>query len=95
MAITYNAPIRVGSLAVGNNVVMAVAADGHAYVYPVPATGVAYPQVTKIVAPTLPSNANAGEGLYTVYLSGTPYELPKDFTINGNTDWVVTATGTS
>lgn len=96
MAFTYNAPIKVGTLAVGNQVVLAAMADGHAYVYPTPTTtGASYPTVTKIVAPVLPSNANAGEGIYTVYLSGTPFELPKDFNLNGTTDWIVTATGTA
>lgn len=97
MAFATPTAIKVGSLAVGNQVVAAVAADGHAYVYPTPASGsgLQYPTVTKIVAPVLPSNANAGEGIYTVYLSGAPFTLPQDFSVNGITDWVVTTTGTA
>ena len=98
MAFTYNAPIKVTSLAVGNQVVLAAAADGHCYVYPTPASGsgLTYPTVTKIVAaPLPPGDSTAGDALTTVYLSGSAFTLPQDFTINGNTDWVVTATGTA
>ena len=96
MAITLNAPIKATSLAVGNQVVLAAAADGHCYVYPAPTTGNQYPLVRAIFPAALPSNdSTAGDVLFTVQLTGAPFTLPQDFTINGNTDWVVTATGTA
>lgn len=95
MAITYNAPIRVNALAVGNAVAFVVAADGHGYVQPVPATGVGYPTVASIFQAPAAPGAGGTDGLWTVYLTGNAYAKPIDFTLNANTDWVVTATGTS
>jgi hypothetical protein len=98
MAFTYLAPIKVTSLTVGTQVVAAVVADGHSYVYPTPAaaSGLQYPTVRALfAAPLPPGDATAGDALTTVQLSGNAFTLPQDFTINGNTDWVLTATGTA
>lgn len=99
MAFATPTAIKVTSLAVGNQVVAALAADGHCYVYPTPASGsgLQYPTVTKIVsAPLPPGDSTAGDALFTVYMSdASSFALPKDFTINGNSDWVVTVTGTA
>lgn len=99
MAFTYNAPIKVTSLTVGTQVVAAVIADGHSYVYPAPASGsgLTYPTVRAIfAAPLPPGDTTAGDALQTVQLNtGNPFGQPADFTMNGNTDWVLTATGTA
>jgi hypothetical protein len=94
MAFATPTAVKVNTLAVGNQVVAAVAADGHCYVQPTPtATGAQYPTVQSIVAPVLPPGANAGDGLYTVYLTGSAFSQPIDFTLNATTDWVITTTG--
>jgi hypothetical protein len=97
MAITYNAPIRVNALTVGTQVVLAAAADGHCYVQTAPASGsgLGYPTVASIQQAVNAPGAGATDGLWTVYLTGNAFSKPIDFTLNANTDWVVTATGTA
>lgn len=104
MAFTYNAPIKVNALAVGNQVVLAAAADGHCYVYPTPTTtGASYPTVKALYPATVPPGVDGlgaaldtGDVLWTVQLTpASPYSAPVDFVINASTDWVVTATGTA
>lgn len=99
MAFTYLAPIKVTALTVGTQVVAAVVADGHSYVYPTPAvgSGLQYPTVRAIFsAPLPPGDSTPGDALATVQLNNAnAFALPNDFTINGNTDWVLTATGTA
>lgn len=103
MAFTYVAPVRVNSIAVGDQVVFAVAADGHAYVNPTPtASGATYPTVRKIFPADVPPGTDSGGNpvtsaavLWTVQLSGNAFSLPIDFTINATTDWVGRATGTA
>lgn len=99
MAFTY-AVVRVTSLAVGNQVAGVLAADGHGYVYPTPASGsgLAYPTTVRAIfaAPLPPGDSTAADALTTVQLNNSSvFALPTDFTINGNTDWVITATGTA
>lgn len=98
MAFTY-AVIKVTSLAVNDQVVAALAADGHCYVYPTPAasSGLTYPTVRSIVpAPLPPGDSTAGDALFTVQMNNANvFALPNDWTINGNTDWVIRATGTA
>lgn len=101
MAFGTPSVIKVTSLAVGNQVILAAAADGHCYVYPTPASGsgLTYPTVRSITsAPLPPGDSTAGDALFTVQLNlnpANPFALPVDFTINGNSDWVVTVTGTA
>lgn len=97
MAFTYSV-VKVTSLAVNTQVVAAVVADGHSYVYPTPASGsgLTYPTVRALFPAALPpGDSTAGDALTTVQLTGSAFSLPQDFTINGNTDWVITATGTA
>lgn len=104
MAFTYNAPIKVNALNVGDQVVLAAAADGHAYVYPTPtASGAKYPTVLAIFPATVPSGTDSSGNpvtsasvLWTIQLKGaSQFSQPIDFTINATSDWVVTATGTA
>lgn len=104
MAFTYNAPIKVTSLAVGNQVVLAACADGHAYVQATPTTsGASYPTVRALVPASVPPGVDntgaaldTGDVLWTVYLTtSSPYAAPVDFVVNASTDWIVTATGTA
>lgn len=97
MAFATPTAIKVNALAVGNQVVLAAAADGHCYVQPTPASGsgLQYPTVTSIIQAAPAPGAGASDGLYTVYLSGNAFSKPIDFTLNANTDWVVTVTGTA
>lgn len=102
MAFTY-ALEKVNAISVGDQVVMAVAADGHAYVYPTPTTGGAvYPTVRKIIPADVPAGTDSAGNpvtsaavLWTVQVNGSAFSLPIDWTINATTDWVVTATGTA
>ena len=96
MAFTYSV-VKVASLTTGTQVVLAAAADGHCYVQPTPTSGsgLTYPTVASIVQAVNAPGAGGTDGLWTVYLTGDPYAKPIDFTINDNTDWVVTATGTA
>lgn len=97
MAFATPTAIKVNTLTVGTQVVLAAVADGHAYVQPTPAagSGLQYPTVTSIIQANNAPGAGATDGLWTVYLSGGPFQKPIDFTINANTDWVVTVTGTA
>jgi len=104
MAFTYVLPSRVNTLNVGDQVVFAVAADGHAYVYPTPtASGAKYPTVRAVYPATVPPGTDSGGNpvasasvLWTVQLNGaSQFSQPIDFTINATTDWVATATGTA
>lgn len=104
MAFTYVAPVRVNNIAVGDQVVFAVAADGHGYVYPTPTTtGATYPTVRALVPATPPPGVDntgaaldTGDVLWTVYLTPTsPFNAPVDFVLNANSDWVGRATGTA
>jgi hypothetical protein len=98
MAFTYTV-IKVTSLNVGDQVVAAVVADGHAYVYPTPAasSGLQYPTVRAIYSAALPpGDSTAGDALFTVQMNNAnAFALPNDWTINGNTDWIIKATGTA
>lgn len=104
MAFTY-ALERVNAISVGDQVYAAVAADGHAYVYPVPTTGGAtFPTTVRAIYPAAvpPGTDSAGNPvtsaavLWTVQLNnGSVYNLPTDFTLNATTDFVITATGTA
>ena len=104
MAFTY-ALVRVNALAVGDQVYAAVAADGHAYVYPVPTTGGAtFPTtVRKIFPADVPPGTDSGGNpvtntsvLWTIQLNnGSVFNLPTDFTLNATTDFVIKATGTA
>jgi hypothetical protein len=98
MAFTY-ALVKVNTLTVGTQVVLAAAADGHCYVYPTPAasSGLMYPTVAAVfTAPLPPGDVTAGDSLTTIQINtGNPFSKPADWTLNGNTDWVVTATGTA
>lgn len=97
MAFTYSV-VKVTSLTVGTQVAFAAAADGHCYVYPTPASGsgLSYPTVRSLFPAALPpGDSTSGDALTTVQMNGDAFSLPIDFTINGNTDWVVTATGTA
>lgn len=104
MAFTY-AVVPVTSLSVGDQIRAAVAADGHAYVYPVPTTGGAtFPTtVRKIFPADVPAGVDSAGNpvtntsvLWTIQLnSSSVFNLPVDFTINATTDFVVRATGTA
>lgn len=103
MAFATPTAVKVSSLTVGTQVVAAVAADGHAYVYPTPTTaGATYPTVRKIIPADIPAGVDSSGSqitnasvLWTVQMSGSAFNLPIDWTINANTDWVVTTTGTA
>lgn len=105
MAFTYVTPTTVNNIAVGDQVVFAVAADGHAYVYPKPATGsgLKYPTVLKIIPADVPAGTDSAGNpvtntsvLWTVQLAGaSQFSQPIDFTLNATTDWVFRATGTA
>lgn len=105
MAFTY-AVAKVDTLTVGTQIRAAVATDGHAYVYPTPASGsgLAYPTTVRAIFPAaVPAGTdNTGSPitntsvLWTVQLNNSSvYALPTDFTLNDTTDFVVTATGTA
>lgn len=104
MAFTYVLPTQVNNIAVGDQVVAAFAADGHAYVYPTPtASGATYPTVRAIFPATVPPGTDSGGNpvtsaavLWTVQLNGaSQFSQPIDFTINATSDWVFRATGTA
>ena len=103
MAFTYLVPAKVNNIAVGDQVVFAVAADGHAYVNATPTTaGATYPTVRAIFPAVVPPGTDSGGSpvtsaavLWTVQLNGSAFSLPIDFTINATSDWVVRATGTA
>jgi len=100
MAFTYSvAKFTATTPAVGTQVVGVLCADGHGYVYPTPASGsgVGYPTTVRaIFAAPLPPGTGAGDGLVTFQLNNSSvYNLPTDFTVNLNTDWAITATGTA
>lgn len=104
MAFTYSI-VTVNNLAVGDQVRAAVAADGHAYVFPVPTTGGAsFPTTVRAIFPAAvpPGTDSAGNPvtntsvLWTVQLNnGSVFNLPTDFTLNATSDFVVKATGTA
>lgn len=101
MAFTY-AVVRATATTptVGTQVAGVLAADGHGYVYtpPVSGSGLGYPTTVRaIFSQPVPSNdSNTSDALFTFQLNNSsPYALPTDFTINGNTDWIITATGTA
>lgn len=105
MAFTYVLPTQVNNIAVGDQVVAAFAADGHAYVYPKPASGsgLKYPVVRAIYPADVPAGTDSAGNpvtnaavLWTVQLTGvSQFSQPIDFTINATTDWVFRATGTA
>lgn len=104
MAFGANTVTRVNSLSVGQQVVAAVAADGHSYVNPTPAagSGLQYPTVRAIYPAAVPPGTDSGGNpvtatsvLWTVQLSGSAFNLPIDFTLNPNTDYVIVTTGTA
>jgi hypothetical protein len=104
MAFTY-AVVTVNNLAVGDQIRAAVAADGHAYVYPVPTTGGAtFPTTVRAIFPSaVPPGTDSGGNpvtntsvLWTIQLNnGSVFNLPTDFTLNATTDFVIRATGTA
>lgn len=102
MAFTYAvAKFTATSPAVGTQVVAVICGDGHGYDYmnltPAASSGLAYPTTVRAIFPaTLPPGTGTGDGLVTFQLNNSsPYALPTDFTVNLNTDLVVTATGTA
>lgn len=97
MAFATPTAVKVNTLTVGTQVVLAAAADGHCYVQATPASGsgLQYPTVASIVQAPQPPGAGSTDGLWTVYLTGDPFAKPIDFTLNASTDWVVTTTGTA
>jgi len=103
MAFGANTVVRVNALTVGQQVVAAVAADGHAYVYPTPTTGGAtYPTVRKLIPADVPAGTDSAGNpvtsaavLWTVQLSGSAFSLPIDFTLNAITDYVIVTTGSA
>lgn len=100
MAFTYAVQkFTATSPAVNTQIVGVLCADGHGYVYPTPAaaSGLAYPTTVRaIYAAPLPPGATAPDGLVTFQLNNSSvYNLPTDFTVNCNTDWCITATGTA
>jgi hypothetical protein len=97
MAFATPTAVKVNTLTVGTQVVLAAAADGHCYVQATPASGsgLTYPTVVSIQQAVNAPGAGATDGLWTVYLSGNAFSKPIDFTLNANTDWVVTTTGTA
>jgi hypothetical protein len=99
MAFTYAlARATATTPAAGTQVAAVVCADGHGYVYNVPASGQAYPTTVRaIFSQPVPSNdSNASDALFTFQLNNSSaFSLPTDFTVNGNTDWIITATGTA
>lgn len=104
MAFTYSI-VTVNNLSVGDQVRAAVAADGHAYVFPVPTTGGAsFPTTVRAIFPAAvpPGTDSSGNPvdntsvLWTIQLNnGSVFNLPTDFTLNAKTDFVVKATGTA
>lgn len=104
MAFGANTVVRVNGLSVGDQVVAAVAADGHAYVYPTPTTaGAKYPTVLAVFAAAVPPGTDSGGNpvtstsvLWTVQLAGaSQFSQPIDFTLNTFSDYVITTTGTA
>ena len=100
MAFTYAVQkFTATSPAVGTQIVGVLVADGHGYSYPTPASGsgLAYPTtVRSIFAAPQPPGAGTTDGLVTFQLNNSSaYNLPTDFTVNMNTDWCITATGTA
>jgi len=104
MAFGSNTVVKVNALTVGTQVVAAVAADGHAYVYPTPTTtGATYPTVRALFPATVPPGVDGlgaaldtGDVLWTVQLSASsPFSAPVDFVLNANTDYVITTTGSA
>ena len=100
MAFTYAVQkFTATSPAVGTQVVGVLVADGHGYVYPTPASGsgVGYPTTVRAIFPAaLPPGTSGTDGLVTFQLNNSSvYNLPTDFTVNMNTDWCITATGTA
>lgn len=97
MAFTY-AVERVTAVSVGDQVAGWVADGKNSRVFPEPKTGGAtYPStIRSIVKAATPPGALDADVLYTVYLNDTNYNnLPVQFTANGNSDWVITVTGTA
>jgi len=97
MAFTY-AVERVATVSVGEMVAAWVADGKNSRVFPEPTTGGAtYPSTVKsIVAAPTPPGAASTDVLYTIYLNDTNYNnLPVQFTVNGHSDWIITATGTA
>jgi len=104
MAFGANTVVKVNGLSVGQQVVAAVAADGHAYVYPTPtASGATYPTVRALYPATVPPGTDSGGNpvtsaavLWTVQLNGaSQFSQPIDFTLNATTDYVIVTTGTA
>lgn len=103
MAFGANTVVRVNALTVGQQVVAAVAADGHAYVYPTPtASGATYPTVRKLIPADVPPGTDSAGNpvtntsvLWTVQLTGSAFSLPIDFTLNATTDYVIVTTGSA
>lgn len=104
MAFATPTATKVNLINVGDQVVAAVAADGHAYVYPTPtASGAKYPTVLAIFPATVPAGTDSSGNpvtsasvLWTVQLKGaSQFSQPIDFTLNATSDWVVTTTGTA
>lgn len=103
MAFATPTAVKVNTMSVGDQVVAAVAADGHAYVYPTPtASGAKYPTIRAIYPATVPAGTDSAGNpvtsaavLWTIQLSGSTFSLPIDFTVNATSDWVVTTTGTA
>lgn len=104
MAFGANTVVRVNALTVGQQVVAAVAADGHAYVYPTPTTsGATYPTVRALYPATVPPGTDSGGNpvtntsvLWTVQLNGaSQFSQPIDFTLNATTDYVIVTTGSA
>jgi hypothetical protein len=103
MAFGANTVVRVNALTVGQQVVAAVAADGHCYVNPTPTTtGATYPAVRKLIPADIPPGTDSAgaaldsaDVLWTVQLTGSAFALPIDFTLNVNTDYVIVTTGSA
>jgi len=104
MAFGANTVVRVNSLTAGTQVVAAIAADGHGYVYPTPTTtGATYPTVRAVYPATVPAGTDSAGNpvtntsvLWTVQLNGaSQFSQPIDFTLNAFSDYVITTTGTA